>query len=118
MNTGNNYRELMTKIIGKDWDGNQFDRILIHHHPEELDEYVEHLYRCDYEEVKVLESREQEIAIINTPYDEEVRRTRRLMYEYFIDRVYDIDGEYLCELLGITQNTLEEQLLYLLGEVR
>ena len=39
------------------------------------------------------------------------------MYEYFMDRVYDVEGEYLCDRLGITQDTLEEQLDYLLGEV-
>jgi hypothetical protein len=117
MKSGNNYRKLVTKITGKDWEGDSFDRLLIHNHIEELDEYVEHLYCCDYKKVKVLNTREQEIAIVDTPYDEEVNRTRKLMYEYFMDRVYDVDGEYLCEYLGITPETLKEQLDYLLGEV-
>ena len=118
MKSGKNYRKLVTKITGKDWDGDRFDRILVHNHLEELNEYIEHLYCCDYKLVKVLESREQEITVVDTPYDEEVRRTRRLIYEYVMDRVYDVDGEYLCDHLGITQNTLEEQLLYLLREVQ
>jgi hypothetical protein len=115
--TGKNYRQLVTKIIGKDWTGDRFDRILIHNHVEELDEYIAHLYCCDYEKVKVLDTREQELVIIDTPYDEEVNRTRKLMYQYFLDRVDDVDGEYLCEHLGITQDTLKEHLDYLLGEV-
>lgn len=117
MKSCNNYRKLVTQITGKDWDGDSFDRVVIHNFPEEVDEYVEHLYCCDYKKVKVLGTREQEVATIDTPYDEEVNKTRRLMYEYFMDRVYDVDGEYLCERLGITQETLEEQLNYLLGEV-
>ena len=117
MRNGSNYRKLVTRITGKDWGDDSFDRLLIHNHTEELDEYVEHLYCCDYKKVKVLDTKEREIAIIDTPYDEEVNKTRRLMYEYFMDRVYDIDGEYLCERLGITPETLKEQLDYLLGEV-
>lgn len=117
MKNGNNYRKLVTQITGKDWAGDSFDRLLIHHHTEELDEYVEHLYCCDYKKVKVLTTKEREVTIIDTPYDEEVNRTRRLMYEYFMDRVYDVDGEYLCDRLGITQDTLKEQLDYLLEEV-
>lgn len=117
MKSGNNYRKLVTRITGKDWDGDSFDRLLVHHHTEEVDEYVEHLYCCDYKKVKVLGTKEQEVTIIDTPYDEEVNKTRRLMYEYFMDRVYDVDGEYLCERLGITPETLKEQLDYLLGEV-
>lgn len=110
-----NYRKLVTRITGKDWEGDPFDRLLVHHHTEELDEYIEHLYCCDYQEVNVLGTEEQEIATIDTPYDEEVNRTKKLMYEYFRDRIYDVDGEYLCEHLGITPETLEEQLNYLLG---
>lgn len=117
MKNGSNYRKLVTRITGKDWDGDSFDRLLIHNHTEELDEYVEHLYCCDYKKIKVLTTKEQEVAIIDTPYDEEVNRTRKLMYEYFMDRVYDVDGEYLCDRLGITPETLKEQLDYLLGEV-
>lgn len=117
MKSGNNYRKLVTKITGKDWEGDSFDRILVHNHLEELDEYVEHLYCCDYKNVTVLNTKEQEIAVIDTPYDKEVKKTRRLMYEYFMDRVYDVDGEYLCDRLGITQDTLKEQLNYLLEEV-
>jgi hypothetical protein len=117
MKSGNNYRKVVTKITGTDWEGDSFDRLLIHNHVEELDEYVEHLYCCDYKKVKVLNTREQEVAIVDTPYDEEVNRTRKLMYEYFMDRVYDVDGEYLCERLGITPETLKEHLDYLLGEV-
>lgn len=117
MKNGNNYRKLVTQITGKDWDGDSFDRLLIHNLPEELDEYVEHLYRCDYKEVEVLGTKEREVAIVDTPYDEEVNKTRRLMYEYFMDRVCDIDGEYLCDSLGITSETLKDQLNYLLGEV-
>lgn len=114
---GNNYRKLVTQITGKDWEGNSFDRLLIHNHVEELDEYIEHLYCCDYEEVKVLDTKEREVTTVETPYDEEVNKTRKLMYEYFLDRVYDIDGEYLCESLGITPETLKEQLDYLLGGI-
>lgn len=117
MMNGSYYCKSVTRITGKDWDGDTFDRLLIHNHPEELDEYVEHLYCCDYKKVKPLKTREQEVVIIGTPYDEEVDKTRKLMYEYFLDRVYDIDGEYLCERLGITPETLKEQLDYLLGEV-
>lgn len=117
MKSGNNYRKLVTKITGKDWDGDTFNRILIHHLPEEVDEYVEHLYCCDYKKVKVSGTKEQEVVIIDTPYDEEVDRTRKLMYEYFLDRVHDIDGEYLCDHLGITQDTLREHLEYLLGGI-
>jgi hypothetical protein len=117
MKSGNNYRKLVTKITGKDWTGDRFDRILVHNHIEELNEYVDHLYCCDYQKVRVSKMKEQEITIIDTPYDEEVNRTRKLMYEYFMDRVYDIDGEYLCEHLGITQETLMEHLNYLLREV-
>lgn len=117
MTSGNNYRKLVTQITGKDWDGDSFDRVVIHNLPGEVDEYVEHLYCCDYKKVKVLATREQEVATIDTPYDQEVKKTRRLMYEYFMDRVYDVDGEYLCERLGITPETLKEQLDYLLGEV-
>ena len=114
---GMNYKMMTTRLTGKDWDGDPFDRLLIHNHPEELDEYVEHLYCCDYKKVKVRDTKEREVTIVDTPYDEEVNRTRKLMYEYFMDRVYDIDGEYLCERLGITPETLKEQLDYLLGEV-
>lgn len=113
--SGKNYRKLITKITGKDWTGEPFDRVLVHNIPEEADEYVEHLYCCDYKKVKVLSTREQEIVTLDTPYDEEVARTRKLMYEYFLDRVYDIDGEYLCDRLGIKPDTLKEQLDYLLG---
>ena len=112
--SGRNYRKLVTRITGKDWTGDRFDRVLVHHLPEEVDEYVEHLYNCDYKKVKVVSTEEQEIVTIDTPYDEEVNRTRKLMYEYFFDRVYDIDGEYLCDHLGITQDTLKEHLEYLL----
>ena len=115
MMSGSYYRKLVTQITGKNWDGDTFDRLLIHNHIEELDEYVEHLYCCDYKKVKVLKTTEREVVTIDTPYDEEVNKTRRLMYEYFMDRVYDIDGEYLCERLGITPETLKEQLDYLLG---
>ena len=115
MKSGINYRKLVTKITGKDWTGDSFDRILIHHLPDEVDEYVEHLHCCDYKKVKVLSTKEQEVVVIDTPYDEEVNRTRELMYEYFLDRVYDVDGEYLCDRLGITPDTLKEQLDYLLG---
>lgn len=115
MTGGRNYRKLATKITGKDWVGDSFDRILVHNLPEEVDEYVEHLYCCDYKKVKVLSTKEQEVVTIDTPYDEEVNRTRELMYKYFLDRVYDIDGEYLCDRLGITQDTLKEHLNYLLG---
>jgi hypothetical protein len=118
MNSGRNYRKLVTKITGKDWTGDSFDRVLVHNLPEEVDEYVEHLHCCDYKNVTVLSTKEQEVAVIDTPYDEEVNRTRELMYEYFYDRVYDIDGEYLCDRLGITQNTLREQLEYLLDNLR
>lgn len=114
MKSGNNYRKLVTKITGKYWDGDRFDRILIHNHTEELDEYVEHLHCCDYKKVKVSDTKEQDIVTVDTPYDEEVNRTRKLMYEYFLDRVYDIDGEYLCDRLNITQDTLREHLEYLL----
>ena len=117
MKNGYNYRKLVTRITGEDWEGDLFDRLLVHNHIEELDEYVEHLYCCDYKKVKVLGTKEQEVTIIDTPYDEEVNRTRKLMYEYFMDRVYDVDGEYLCERLGIAPETLKEQLDYLLGEV-
>lgn len=117
MKSGNNYRKLVTQIAGKDWEGDSFDRLLIHNLPDEVDEYIEHLYCCDYKEAKVLDTKEREVAIIDTPYDEEVSKTRRLMYEYFMARVYDIDGKYLCECLGITPETLKEQLNYLLGEV-
>lgn len=117
MNGGKNYRRLVTLITGKDWGGDRFSRLVIHRNTEELDEYLEHLYCCDYKKVKVLKTNEQELAVIDTPYDEEVNKTRRLMYEYFMDRVYDVDGEYLCERLGITQDTLKAQLYYLLGEV-
>lgn len=117
MKSGINYRKLVTHITGKDWEGDSFDRLLIHNNVEDLDEYVEYLYCCDYKEVTVLNTREQEAVTIDTTYDEEVNKTRRLMYEYFLDRVYDVDGEYLCERLGITPDTLEEQLNYLLGEV-
>ena len=113
MKSGRNYKKLMTRIIGKDWDYDSFDRILVHNLPEEVDEYVEHLYCCDYKEVQVLSTEERVVVTIDTPYDEEVNRTRRLMYEYFFDRVYDIDGEYLCDHLGITQDTLKEHLEYL-----
>lgn len=115
MMSGSYYRKLVTQITGKNWDGDTFDRLLIHNHTEELDEYVEHLYCCDYKKVKVLKTTEREVVTIDTPYDEEVNKTRRLMYEYFMDRVYDIDGEYLCQRLGITPETLKEQLDYLLG---
>lgn len=117
MRSGNNYRKLMTKITGKDWDGDTFKRILIHNLPEEVDEYVEHLHCCDYKKVKVSSTEKQDVVIIDTPYDEEVNRTRKLMYEYFLDRVYDIDGEYLCDHLGITQDTLREHLDYLLEQI-
>lgn len=117
MKSGNNYCKLVTQITGKDWTGESFDRLLIHNRVEELDEYVEHLYYCGYEEVKILETREQDIVTFDTPYDKEVNKTQKLMYEYFMDRVDDVDGEYLCERLGITQDTLREQLNYLLGEV-
>ncbi len=113
-----NDKVLMTKITGKDWDGDPFNRILIHHLPEEVDEYVEHLHCCDYKKVKVSDTKEREIVISDTPYDEEVNRTRKLMYEYFLDRVYDIDGEYLCDHLGITPETLREHLDYLLGGIQ
>ena len=115
MKCGINYKQLVTKITGKDWTGDSFNRILIHNLPEEVDEYVEHLYCCDYRKVKVSRTKEQEVVIVATPYDEEVNRTRELIYEYFLDRVYDVDGEYLCDRLGITQDTLDEQLHYLLG---
>lgn len=118
MKSGNNYRKSVTMITGKDWEGDSFDRLLIHNHVEEVDEYVEHLHCCDYEKVEVIGTIEQEVVIIDTPYDEEVNRTRKLMYEYFMDRVYDVDGEYLCEWLGITQDTLKKQLEYLLKEVQ
>lgn len=117
MKNGKNYRKLVTQITGKDWTGDSFDRLLIHNHTEELDEYVEHLYSCDYKTVEIRDIKEQEIAIIDTPYDEEVNKTRRLMYEYFKDRIYDVDGEYLCDSLGITPETLRKQLNYLLEEV-
>lgn len=118
MKSGNNYRKFVTEITGKDWEGDLFDRLLIHNLPEEVDDYVEHLYCCDYRGVKVLNTKEQEVVIIDTPYDKDVNKTRRLMYEYFMDRVYDVDGEYLCERLGITPETLKEQLNYLLEEVQ
>ena len=117
MKSGINYRKLVTQITGKDWDGDSFNRLLVHNFPEEVNEYVEHLYRCDYTKVKVLDMTEREVVTIDTPYDKKVNKTRRLMYEYFMDRVYDVDGEYLCERLGITPETLKEQLNYLLGEV-
>ena len=117
MKSGKNYKKLVTKITGKDWVGDSFERELIHNLPEEVEAYVEHLYCCDYQEVKVLSTRKQEMVTICNPYDQEVNRTRKLMYEYFMDRVYDVDGEYLCERLGITPETLKEQLNYLLGEV-
>ena len=117
MMIGENRYKLVTHITGKDWTGDSFDRVLIHNRREEVDEYVEHLYCCDYKEVKVLDTTKQEVVTVYTPYDEEVNRTRKLMYEYFMDRVYDVDGEYLCERLGITPETLKEQLNYLLGEV-
>ena len=114
MKSGNNYNKLVTRLVGEDWVGDSFDRILIHNHLEERDEYVEHLHCCDYKKVKVHQTKEQEVVIVNSPYDEEVNKTKRLMYEYFRDRVYDVDGEYLCDRLGITQDTLKEQLDYLL----
>lgn len=117
MKSGNTYCKLVTRITGKDWTGDSFDRVLIHNRPEEADEYVEHLYYCDYKEVKILSTKEQEVVTIDTPYDKEVNRTAELMYEYFADRVYDVDGEYLCDRLGITPETLTKQLDYLLGEV-
>ena len=117
MKSGNNYCKLVTKITGKDWDGDSFDRVLIHNLPEEVDTYIEHLYHCGYKEVKIFYTREQEVVTIDTPYDEEVNKTRKLMYEYFLDRVDDIDGEYLCDRLNITRDTLKEQLNYLRGEV-
>lgn len=117
MMTSENYYKLVTHITGKDWTGDSFDRVLIHNRPEEVDEYVEHLYCCDYKEVKVLDTTEKEVVTVYTPYDEKVNKTRKLMYEYFMDRVYDVDGEYLCDRLGITPETLKEQLNYLLGEV-
>lgn len=115
MKSGKNYRKLVTKIAGKDWTGDPFDRVLVHNLPDEVDEYVEHLYQYGYKTVKVLSTIEQDVVTIDTPYDEEVDRTRELMYEYFLDRVYDVDGEYLCDRLGITPDTLKEQLDYLLG---
>lgn len=117
INSGKNYIKLVTQITGEDWEGDSFDRLLIHNNTEELDRYIEHLYCCDYKRVKVLGTKEQEVATIDTPYDEEVKKTLKLMYEYFLDRVYDVDGEYLCERLGITPETLEEQLNYLFEEV-
>lgn len=117
MMNGSNYRKLVTRITGEDWEGDLFDRLLVHNHVEELDEYVEHLYDCDYRRVEVRNTKTQEVAIVDTPYDEEVNKTRKLMYEYFMDRVDDTEGEYLCERLGITPETLQEQLDYLLGEV-
>ena len=117
MMTSENCYKFVTHITGKDWTGDSFDRVLIHNRREEVDEYVEHLYCCDYKEVKVLDITEKEVVTVYTPYDEEVNKTRKLMYEYFMDRVYDVDGEYLCERLGITPETLKEQLNYLLGEV-
>ena len=117
MMIGENRYKLVTHIAGKDWTGDSFDRVLIHNRPGEVDEYVELLYRCDYKEVKVLDTTKQEVVTVYTPCDEEVSKTRKLMYEYFMDRVYDVDGEYLCERLGITPETLKEQLNYLLGEV-
>lgn len=117
MKSGNNYRKLVTRITGKDWDGDSFDRLLIHNHTEELDEYVEHLHCCDYKEVKVHTTEKRALAVIDTPYDEEVNKTRKLMYEYFMDRVYDVDGEYLCDRLDITPETLREHLDYLLEKV-
>lgn len=117
MKSGKSYRKLVTKITGKDWDGCSFRRVFIHNLPEELDEYIDHLYCCDYKKIRVGKTKVREIVTIDTPYDEEVNKTRKLMYEYFFDRVHDIDGQYLCEHLGITQNTLEEQLRYLYKEV-
>ena len=117
MMIGENRYKLVTHITGKDWTGDSFDRVLIHNRPGEVDEYVELLYRCDYKEVKVLDTTKQEVVTVYTPSDEEVNKTRKLMYEYFMDRVYDVDGEYLCDRLGITPETLKEQLNYLLGEV-
>jgi hypothetical protein len=55
----------MTRIVGKDWDGDPFDRILIHESLDDVDEYVEHLYCCDYKEVKVLGTKDQEIVTIH-----------------------------------------------------
>ena len=112
-----NCYKLVTHIAGKDWTGDSFDRVFIHNRPGEVDEYVELLYHCGYKEVKVLDTTKQEVVTVYTPYDEEVDKTRKLMYEYFMDRVYDVDGEYLCDRLGITPETLKEQLNYLLGEV-
>ena len=112
-----NCYKLVTRITGKDWTGDSFDRVLIHNRREEVDEYVELLYRCGYKKVKVLDTTKKEVVTVYPPYDEEVNKTRKLMYEYFMDRVYDVDGEYLCDRLGITPETLKEQLNYLLGEV-
>ena len=113
-----NCYKLVTRITGKDWTGDSFDRVLVHNRREEVDEYVELLYRCDYKKVKVLDTTKKEVVTVYTPYDEEVSKTRKLMYEYFMDRVYDVDGEYLCDRLGITPETLKEQLNYLLREVQ
>lgn len=71
LKSGRNYRKLVTRIIGKDWTGDSFDRVLIHSFPEEVDEYVEHLYCCDYKKVKVLSTREQEVVTLDTPCDNE-----------------------------------------------
>lgn len=112
-----NCYKLVTRITGKDWTGDSFDRVFVHNRREEVDEYVELLYRCGYKKVKVLDTTKKEVVSVYTPYDEEVNETRKLMYEYFMDRVYDVDGEYLCDRLGITPETLKEQLNYLLRKV-
>ena len=108
---------MVVQSAGKDWDGDSFDSLLVCNHQEEVDEYIEHLYCCDYKKVSIRKTKTQEIVVIDTPYDEEVNRTRNLMYNYFMDRVYDIDGQYICDSLGITPETLKGQLEYLLGEV-
>lgn len=117
MKSGNNYRKLVTKITGKNCKGDSFDRVLIHNLPEEVDKYVEYLYCYNCREVKILDTKKQEVTVIDTLYDETVNKTRKLMYEYFMDRVYDVEGEYLCDCLSITPETLKGQLNYLLGEV-
>lgn len=118
MKSGQNYKYLVTRITGKDWEGDEFDRLLLCHHEEEVELYVEHLNCSDYKVKSVGRPHIQEVVHIDTPYDEEVNRTRELMYQYFMDRVDDIDGQYICEELGITTDTLREHLEYLLGEVK
>jgi hypothetical protein len=65
MMNGSNYRKLVTRITGEDWEGDLFDRLLVHNNTEELDEYVEHLYGCDYRRVEIRNTKVQEVVIID-----------------------------------------------------